>query len=155
MRKTLIICGLLAAGLAGCGSSSDDNAASEAAQNYAVSVQSAQFQFANAFQDATNSLLKSSDPKKDASALRAAAGAVDKDVATLKRITAPAKVSRLHRGLIAAMQGYSRQLDKAAHLIAGGDPKAFVVAQRLLRNSSRQIKTSFNSIVAQINRRLS
>jgi type VI protein secretion system component VasF len=154
MRKTLIIFGLLAVGVAGCGSSSDSKE-SELAQDYAVRVQSAQFEFANAFQNATNSLLKSSDPKKDAGALRAAAAAVDKDVKTLRQIAPPAKVTALHRQLIGAMTSYSSQLNKAAHLIAIGNPKAFVQAQRLLRTSSQQIKSKFNSLIARINARLS
>jgi len=152
MRKTLTICSVLAVALAGCGSSSNKDA--QAAQDYAVRVQSAQFQFANAFQDATNSLLKSSDPKHDASALRAAATAVDRDVTQLKRITPPAKVARLHQKLITAMKGYSVQLNRAAHLIAGGDPKAFVRAKQILRTSSQQIKNSFTSIIRQINAKL-
>jgi hypothetical protein len=152
MRKTLTICGVLAVGLAGCGSS--NNGASTEAQDYAVRVQSAQFQFASAFEKATNSLLTSSDPKHDAIALRAAAKAVDNDVATLRRIAPPTQVRRLHSQLVTAMRTYSGRLGQAAHLIAGGDPKAFVVAKRVLSDSSQQVKRRFNTIISQINAKL-
>ncbi len=150
MRKSLIIAGLLAVAVAGCGSSNDNTA-----QDYAVRVQRAQFQFADGFEKATTSLLKSTDPHHDAIALRQAASAVDTDVKALRAIPPPQKVAGLHRQLVAIMSGYGGQLRRAAHLIGGGGANGFVPARRLLTRSSTTVKNRFNSIIAKINQQLS
>lgn len=150
MRTTVIICCLLAAAVAGCGSSSSNNDG-QAANNYALAVQQAQYRFANTFDKATTRLLKSTSPGKDAAALRTAARAVETDATDLQLIHPPAAVRSLHQKLVRAMDGYAKTLRRAARLVGGGDPRAFVRAKSLLTRSSRQISQTFNSVINQIN----
>ena len=154
MRTTFTILAVLAtAVLAGCGGGGGDNQAND----YALGVQRAQFAFANAFEKQTNQLLKTTKPGATAKTLRAAASAVDEDVAQLQALTstAPDKVKGLHKRLIGVMSTYSDKLNRAAKLIGPGDPRQFLTAKKTVQLASKQVEESFNNIIRQINTALS
>jgi hypothetical protein len=148
--RTLSATVLLAVALTGCGGKSHN-----AANSYALAVSQTQFQFADEFDKATTQLLTSSNPATDAKALRAAAAAVTGDVRTMRQIDPPAAVRSLHQKLITLLDGYGATVRRAATLVASGHPGAFVKAKDLLTTSSAQIKNRFDSLITQINERLS
>jgi hypothetical protein len=145
--RTVTVTVLLAALLGGCGSKSTTNAANV----YAANVQQEQFRFANAFDQATNQLLKSSDPKSDAKALTNAAQAVQVDAAALRTVTPPKQVRSLHNQLIAVVSGYGATVSHAAKLVATGSPQDFLHAKQLLTTASAKINQRFNTIIRRIN----
>jgi hypothetical protein len=149
--RTLIAIVALAVVLGGCGNKKTDHTASD----YAIAVQGAQFRFANEFDAARTKLESSANAKTDARALRQAADAVTKDVKTLRRINPPAKVKALHHRLVTLMESYGKQVDKAAHFVANGDPGQFVHAKNLLSRSTDTITMDFNNIIDDINNKLS
>jgi hypothetical protein len=148
MRRALG--GLAAAvALAGCGSGGAGQA-----NRYVDSVNRAQARFVRDVSGLSGRVTSSSDPRDDTKVIRGFDNAVARVTSDLRAIDPPAKVSALHRRLVAAIGSYGREIRREASVLRSGDPRALVAAQQRLLSATTTVSRRINTTIAAINRKL-
>jgi predicted small lipoprotein YifL len=151
MRRALLaLCAVLSlVGVAACG---DKN--SQRANDYVTAVNRAQNDFAATFNKLQAQITPKSSPKQDRATLGKFEKAIDRVVAQLRAVQAPANVKTLHAQLVAAIASYRDAVEKARRAFATKDRDKLVKAQASLVRSVTRISARITRTINQINDKL-
>jgi hypothetical protein len=145
----LVACALVF-GACGGGSSSDG-----ADSRYVERVNKAQQDFAARVDELSRGITATSSAARDRRTLRSFEQAVDQVGGDLRSITPPGQVRKLHARLVAAVDGYGADVQKAADALNSKSPERLRAAQRELQQATTTFGTTLNDTIAQINKQLS
>jgi hypothetical protein len=140
---------LLALGAVACGGTDvqERNA-------YAAAVNRAQTGFASRFRTLSARISGTTSASEGQRALQGFQHAVDRVLARLQSIHAPANLRALHRRLIGQIRQYGREIAKAQAAFRTRTPATIIDAQNALVQATTAISARINRTVAAINREL-
>jgi hypothetical protein len=133
---------------AGCSNEADERNA------YVAEVNRAQTDFASTFDRLGAQITATSSPQQDRRTLRGFSDAVDRAVTRLRRVDPPEDVRVLHRRLIAAIDAYGREIDKARVAFRSTSTARIIEAQTELISAITTVSRRINGTISQINRTL-
>jgi hypothetical protein len=139
---------LLVVALAGCGK---DTAKSNA---YVDEVNRAQNQFATTSDRLANQITATSTTVQDRKVLAGFGTAVESVVRRLRGVDPPEGVDRLHGQLIAAIDGYGDEIEKARVALRSNNAQRIIAAQTELVSAITAVSARINRTIDQINREL-
>jgi hypothetical protein len=141
----IVACGLAAAG---CGDETNANNA------YVDAVNRAQSDFLKQFRQLSGRITATSTASQDRRTLRGFEAVIDDVVRRLRTVKPPERVGRLHEQLIAAIQSYGREIEKARDRLRSRSPARIIAAQSELIRSITQVSARINRTIDKINQRL-
>jgi hypothetical protein len=133
---------------AGCSNDVDERNA------YVQAVNRAQTDFRSTFEQLGARITATSSPQQDRRTLRGFSDAVDRAVTRLRRVDPPAEVRTQHRRLIAAIETYGREIDKATAAFRSTSTARIIEAQTQLISAITTVSRRINRTIAEINRAL-
>lgn len=136
---------LVLTAVAGCG---DEQITADNA--YVAATDRAVRSFETQFQQLQSSFTSVSTPQQDLQTLGRLRAAVDRAVAQLRRVQAPARIAPLHARLIDQVQAYDAAIAAAGSTFRTGSPKAVAAARTtfsaLLASTAAKITATINRI---------
>jgi hypothetical protein len=144
----LVLTAAFALAAAGCGGESNENKA------YVDAVNRAQSDFAKQFKQLSGRITATSTAGQDRETLRGFEAVIADVVDRLRNVKPPERVGRLHEQLIAAIESYGREIEKARDRLRSRSPARIIAAQTELISSITQVSARINRTIDQINKRL-
>jgi hypothetical protein len=147
-RVPAIVLACLGLALAGCGEDATESNA------YVDEVNRAQNRFATTSDALANRITATSTTGQDRKVLAGFGTAVDSVVRRLRGVDPPEGVDRLHGQLIAAIDGYGDEIDKARVALRSNSAARIIAAQTELVSAITAVSARINRTIDQINREL-
>jgi hypothetical protein len=133
---------------AGCSNDVDERNA------YVAAVNRAQGDFASTFDRLGAKITATSSPQQDRRTLRGFSDAVQRAVTRLRAVNPPPEVRALHRRLIASIDAYGREIDKARTAFRSTSTARIIAAQTQLISAITTVSGRINRTISQINETL-
>jgi hypothetical protein len=121
---------------------------------YVAAVNRAQTDFRTTFEHLGAQITATSSPQQDRRTLRGFSDAVDRAVTRLRRVDPPPEVRTLHGRLIASIDDYGRQIDKARTAFRSTSTARIIEAQTALISGITAVSRRINRTIGDINRAL-
>jgi hypothetical protein len=147
-RVPAIVLACLGLVLAGCGKDVGHSNA------YVDEVNRAQSRFATTSDQLANRITATSTTVQDRKVLAGFGTAVDSVVRRLRGVDPPDDVDRLHGQLIAAIDGYGDEIEKARAALRSNSAARIIAAQTELVSAITAVSARINRTIDQINRQL-
>lgn len=135
-------------GLAACGGGDSDDGGSA----YVERVNKAQQEFAARVDKLSEGITATSSAARDRETLRSFQEAVDEVGGDLRAIKPPGRVRGLHERLIAAVDSYGTDVEKATAALRSRSPQKLRAAQRELASATTDFGSALNRTIDEINR---
>jgi hypothetical protein len=133
---------------AGCSDDTDERNA------YVAAVNRAQTDFAATFRRLGARITATSSPQQDRRTLKGFSTAVERAVVRLRAVDPPEAVRGLHRRLIAAIDTYGKEIDKARAAFRSTSTRRIIAAQTELISAITAVSRQINRTIGEINRTL-
>jgi hypothetical protein len=146
-RVPAIVLACLGLALTGCGDTKESNA-------YVDAVNRAQSEFATTSDKLANRITATSTTGQDRKVLAGFGTAVDGVVRRLRGVDPPEGVDKLHTQLIAAIDGYGAEIEKARVALRSRSAPRIIAAQTELVSAITTVSARINRTIEQINRQL-
>ncbi len=144
--RVMLLVAALAGVLGGCANGRVDEA-----NTYVAAVNRAQTMFAGVSEQLQKTIRPGDAPRKARADLAGYYAAVDRFIAKLRSIDAPARVRALHERLIAAMVRFGSGLRAAGADITSGNASRVLDGEQTLADATMAVQREINANIAAIN----
>ena len=135
--------------LSGCGGGDR-----KAQNDYVDSVNQIQEKFSSAYSRVAGQITSTTSAREDRATLNQLERSIDETVVELRAVKAPGEVSKLHKELVAVLQGYGEQLSGLTDDLLSGSPARVARATTSLASETSDASADLTRKVGEINTEL-